>query len=346
MSEQEEGHEGSEPQAPTPIAGASTGFSSTTNMQLLMPWFMGAGWVPKFNGDKTKYLDWQAQVEMMLRAQGLSQQQQVDFIFTSLEGDAKRQAILFNVEDRRDGAKLLGALKRLYGETAKKGQLRSRFYNCKQEPQEGLETLILKLRETYSKWQEKEPGERDGNEDLLDQFATGLQPGTLRTEIHRQLRRNPQLTFSAICTEASALEREQQHGEEETWTRRTFNPRPRESHPNLQTTSIPDMTQLKGELRAELQKELMEQLKSMTAIIAEEVRKQLSPTLQGLPSNNPSSSCSVPPPRRRAPGALSSQTREREFSWDQHGRPICRDCGESGHVQGYCPHRLSRPTGF
>jgi len=47
--------------------------------QFVMPWFMGAAWIPKFDGNRAKFEDWRVQVEAMLRAQGLNEQQQADF---------------------------------------------------------------------------------------------------------------------------------------------------------------------------------------------------------------------------------------------------------------------------
>lgn len=149
------------------------------------------------------------------------------------------------MESRRDSVGLLRALQKLYGDTATKRQLRTQFYNYKQEPQETVETFILKLREMHVKWQEKEPVGGDGEADLLDQFSTGLQPGPLWTEIHRQRLRNPQLTFAAVRTEAEALERELPLGDNAVWNRRTFEPRTRGVQPCFTETPTQDLTQLK-----------------------------------------------------------------------------------------------------
>ncbi|KAL7868397.1 hypothetical protein SRHO_G00097810 [Serrasalmus rhombeus] len=65
-----------------------------------MPWFMGAAWIPKFDGDKTKFGEWRGQVEAMLRAQGLNPQQQADFLLGVLEGEATRGCSLWNLKIR------------------------------------------------------------------------------------------------------------------------------------------------------------------------------------------------------------------------------------------------------
>lgn len=67
-----------------------------------MPWFLGAALVPKFNGDPVKFPEWRTQVEVMLRAQGLSLQQQADFVLGALEGEAKKELQLVKYEvDRK-----------------------------------------------------------------------------------------------------------------------------------------------------------------------------------------------------------------------------------------------------
>ena len=75
--------------------------------QFVMPWFMGAAWIPKFGGEKGKFTEWRAQVEAMLRAQGLNPQQQTDFVLGALEGEAKRELQLVNPSDRETGQKVL-----------------------------------------------------------------------------------------------------------------------------------------------------------------------------------------------------------------------------------------------
>ncbi len=47
----------------------------------------------------------------MLRAQGLNQQQQTDFVLGALEGDAKRELQLVNPRDRDTGQKVLDVWK-------------------------------------------------------------------------------------------------------------------------------------------------------------------------------------------------------------------------------------------
>lgn len=47
------------------------------------------------------YGEWQTHIEAVLRAQGLSSQQKVDFILSALEGKAKQEVLLAE-PDKRD----------------------------------------------------------------------------------------------------------------------------------------------------------------------------------------------------------------------------------------------------
>lgn len=76
---------------------------------MMMPWFMGVPWIPKFNGDQAKisFSEWNGQVQAMLRAQGLNEEQKIDFIFGALEGDPPKLSLTSTA--------ILHELKRLYG---------------------------------------------------------------------------------------------------------------------------------------------------------------------------------------------------------------------------------------
>ncbi|KAG1933728.1 interleukin-1 receptor accessory protein-like 1-A [Pimephales promelas] len=292
---------------------------------------MGGPWIPRFSGEKGKFSSWRSQVEAMLRAQGLTTQQGVDFLLAALDGEARRQARLFKTEEKADAKALLDALQSKYGDGGSRAQRRSRFFSCRQGQDEGVGSFILKLQELYFDWQGREPTLEEEGEYLLDQFTLNLRPGPIQQEIHRQVRRNPQLTFAAVCTEAVALEQEQQHGEDHTWVRRAVTPTVATSPVNTLHCNASDLSQLKSELQAELRKEVTEQLKGLSASIVEEIRKQISPTplmasqpdippLTVIPPQLPSGPTARSRPQQTPPGRGS-------FQWDAEGRPICRDCG-------------------
>lgn len=65
-----------------------------------------------------------------MRVQGLSRQQEADFVLCALEAEAKSQLQLNNQRDKDTGQEGLDILKRLDATT--KEQLRACFFNCKQ----------------------------------------------------------------------------------------------------------------------------------------------------------------------------------------------------------------------
>ncbi|CAL9687354.1 unnamed protein product [Knipowitschia caucasica] len=300
----------------------------------MMPWFMGAAWIPKFGGKRDQFGEWKAQVEAMLRAQGLSQQQQVDFVLGALEGDAKREIMLASANEKDTSAKIMDLLERVYGQPATKAQARMNFFNCKQKTDESINAFVLRLREAFCTWQEKDEGGTGDSDDLLlDQFMVGLRRGLVKQELSRQLRRRDGTTFKAACTEARALEQELQAEEESLVTNRVTTYVP-PKQPVMDPVQIKEQIQseLKVELLGEIKKEIKEQIKSLSSTIVEDIRTQLF--------NHNQSPAGFSPRRQQRPSTPN-------YRWDEQGRPICRNCGHSGHMQRYCPQRpTQRPQDF
>lgn len=122
-------------------------------VNVLMPWFMGGSWVPKFGGgEPSKFQEWRNQIEACIRAQGLNEVQQVDFVLSALEGNAKREILLLVERERNTDVKILNALASLYGGQQPVAQLRIQFFNCKQQPGEGVGPFTLRLRELHHRW--------------------------------------------------------------------------------------------------------------------------------------------------------------------------------------------------
>lgn len=130
--------------------------------------------------------------------------------------------------------------------------------------------FVLRLRELYYRWQERDEGEDEERDDLLlDQVTVGLRAGPIKQELSRQLRRNEQMTFQAMCKEARALEQELQDGEGTTLSQRVTAPASRH-------TTTTNLGELKEQIQAELQQGLiMEQMKALSTNLVEEVRSQL-----------------------------------------------------------------------
>lgn len=312
----------------------ATGASSVSNV-MMMPWFLGGPWVPKF-GDREKSIsfpDWHMQIETFIRAQNLTQTQQVDFVLSTLQGDARREVLLLPADDRNTPDKIFKALTDLYGEQATVVQLRAKFFTCRQQVGEEVGGFVLRLRECLARWREKEPraeGERNDDDEMLrSQLVAGLRSGPIQQELHKLLRRQPTLTFAEVSKEAKAVEREQDHDIEEATSRRTYVPT---KAPNA-GRPVDNWQEIKQTLKAEVLAEVKEEMLTLKDSILGEIRQQFR---ENRPSTRQSDQRGVSRwgndqrPRRR---------RERNPKWDEQGRPICLHCDQPGHMQRDCPER-------
>ncbi|XP_041967792.1 uncharacterized protein LOC121724918 [Alosa sapidissima] len=301
---------------------------------VLMPWFMGGPWIPKFSGKGggATYGEWQAQIEAFLRAQGLSGQQKLDFILSALEGEAKQEVLLAEPDKRDTDTNLFALLKTLYGKAEPVAQLRAKFFQCRQGVDEGVGAFVLRLRELHHRWRAVDPAPVGGDDEMLRaQFLMGLKPGPVQQELQRQPRRLPGLTFAETCTEAKALEKELQQEEAHVCRTQMAQLAP------TATATDPTWQQWKDSLKSELQQELKEQVSALSKNLLEEFKKLHLQDSQGEVIQRirdaPATASSSRPRHTRPAGE------PRSFQWDAQGRPICRDCGESGHVQRFCPRR-------
>lgn len=288
---------------------------------MMMPWFMGVPWIPKFNGDQNKicFSEWNGQVQAMLRAQGLNEEQKIDFISGALEGEAKREMRLLDPTKRSTSTAILHELKKIYGQVIPVAQLRAKFFKCHQQEDETAAAYILRLRELFSTWREHEPaGSAQDETTVRDQLVLGLKPGLVQQELQRQVRRNPRMSFGEVSSELRALEAELKM--EFACASRVSVPQPR------QALATPCPEDWKETVRAELRKEMKDQLnvlkEALTETLTEEIKRQLSPQTNSAVYRD-----MTPPPRGRVQGGrYTPSSRHQSFEWDQQGQPICRGC--------------------
>lgn len=296
-----------------------------------MPWFFGAQFVGRFSGEKetTRFSQWLQQVEAFLRAQSLEPQQGVDFLLSTLDGTAHREAALLPPAHRITPQRLIKALAEKYGDQRSPDTLQEQFFNCRQAHDEDGVAFALRVREYLQRWQMSDP-DRVGNTDkrLRTQFAKGLRNGVTKREL---LRRTPQAT-SEVCREATQIEKEEQEAAGEAATCRVAATSCQRS--SRDEVCLPKaLQQMRDSLRAELQQDLWEQVELLGKTLIEELRGP-----------------------RQIPDAPSTLRGRRQYRqaprealghrWDEQGRPICSDCGEVGHVQRFCPSRSSRQRDF
>lgn len=322
-----------------------TSESSTASNVMIVPWFLGGPWVPKFEGGQGQlsFGQWRAQIESFLRAQNLSVAQRVDFVLSALQGEARREVLLLPDAKRRTAEDIFQELQGLYGEKTTAAQLRTQFFSCKQRPGEGVGAYILRLRECLHQWSQKEELDpRAIDENLTSQLMLGLQPGPVQIELQRLLRRSEPMTFADLCKEAKAVEQEHQQTPEEAHTREVHStPLQDEGHvrraaavaESSTRSSVADWQSVKEALRSEVMAEVREQMSTLKDDLLGEIKQQL----QGLRTQQPQG------PSRQA-GRMDVRPRDqrragRTPQWDEQGRPICLQCGRVGHMQRHCPSR-------
>ena len=173
---------------------AGHGFTLGGTGGMTMPWFMCTLWVPKFAGEEgsTKFGEWRAQMQAMLRAQGLTEIQQVEFDVGALEGCARREVLLVPAERRKTVALVWALLEEIFSRPVPLTVVHSHFFQCRQGLEESLETFLLWLREVHAGWQTRELGDKRVEDEILrDQFLLGLPGGPIKQELQRQVRRRP-----------------------------------------------------------------------------------------------------------------------------------------------------------
>lgn len=175
----------------------------------VMPVFMGAPWAQRFRGpgSELSLQEWKTQTEYLTGLQGLSEQQKLQFVLGSLEGDAKREVQATPGASRANSKAVFDFLTTLYGDATPVAALRAQFFNCRQGPGQTLRSFSLRLREQFTRLKgRRDHGLRDEDTLLQDQFLMGLRDGPIRQSPRLQLRHDPTLSFDDLRQEALFLE--------------------------------------------------------------------------------------------------------------------------------------------
>lgn len=290
---------------------------------MMMPFFMGCPWVQKFNGEnaQVKFGDWKHQVESMLSFQPLTDSQKADILLNLLEGEAKREILTLERQGRDTPKKIFDVLHVLYGENTHVSVLRTRFFNCRQQPQESLKSFSLQLRELFLMLKQRDEAELgDGDAILRDQFIMGLRDSSLRQELRRLVRKTPALSFDEVKMEALALEQEQA----ELWSPSSC----------LAVEKQVPHTQIMTDWKAELKNELLKEMKEQMAEMSKNILSELQDNRTAKDTRR------RPEPRWRSDSGARGARAAPRYEWDQQGRPICATCKETGHFSRSCRSRV------
>ncbi|XP_029917855.1 uncharacterized protein LOC115366482 [Myripristis murdjan] len=288
---------------------------------MMMPIYPGAPWVPKFGGpdSELKYGEWKEQLQGLLEYAGLAEPRKVSILMGALTGLAKRQVQVLAEGDRDTTAKIFSVLDGLYRGRAPIALVRSQFFNCQQNPEEPVQSYILRLRELHRRLQQHDPDEAPTDDHLKEQFLLGLEEGSLLQALRRHARQNPNGTFDALQQEARLLEEDQRGHRTEVTCMAVGG-----------TNSYKSRSQnvdWKQELKQEIMTELKDQLRDWTQELIRELKPRSPP--QGAAYQGQPERVYVPAPTSN--------------SWDTDGKPICRRCKKSGHIARFCKNR-SVPT--
>lgn len=255
----------------------------------------------------------------------------VSMVLGALDGEAKREVMAVEEEDRDTSDKIVKILGDLYGDTTSVAILRSKLFNCRQKPNQSIRSFSLQLRELCLRLKSKDDTGL-GESDLLlrDQFIMGLANGPVRQALKQQVRKTPTLSFSYVQQEAVELESEMG----DHWGQATC----QAVDTGAQPTPPSDWKQ---EMRKELLKEVEEQVAKMTKTILEELRatgrQEAPPRREDFQGRRRAFSDST-----RANPRLNAPRPGPRLQWDSEGKPVCLYCGEVGHIGRNCPSK--QPT--
>lgn len=284
---------------------------------MMMPVYPGAPWLPKFSGLKSdiKYGDWKEQMFGLLNAQDLTELRKVGLLMGALAGEAKLQASVLDTGERDTSVKLFAFLDSLYGDNTPIAVVRSKFFSCVQKPDESLTSFALRLRELHCRLRRHNPDDAPSESALKDQMLLGLSEGPLSQTMRTYARRNPELDFAAIYSEALLLEEEQQgqRGIDATCSA-TFGESRQHSTP---------ISNWKETLKQEILTEVKDQMKGLTHEIMSEIKPLLHYSERKYT------------PRHHGP-TTRPRVRIQGNEWTRDGRPICRQCRQVGHMARSC----------
>lgn len=165
---------------------------------------------PIFSGKSGQRLsEWLEEAQASMRVRHLAANDQADFLYDHLEGEARDKIKYRPSIDRRDPARIIEILRELYGCTDSYVVFQEAFFSRKQQEGETLQEFSLALMSLMAKVKGQAPDGMPNAEALLrDQFNEYVLDGALRRELKQMVRRQPMATLLEVRREAMRWERE------------------------------------------------------------------------------------------------------------------------------------------
>lgn len=193
---------------PTPIQSIPSASSApVTERLVLVPRDRKC---PVFRGRSGLGLEeWLEEVQACMRARHLSPSDQAFFLFDHMEGEPREEIKYRSSTERNDPAKIIAALRELYGCSNSYVALQEAFFSRRQQEGETLQEFSLALMSLMASVRQRAPSDMLNADVLLrDQFVENVVDGSLRRELKQFVRRQPAASLLEVRAEAIRWERE------------------------------------------------------------------------------------------------------------------------------------------
>ena len=264
---------------------------------------------PKFSGSLLAGAltvdEWVEEVEGCIRARPMSAIDQAWFVYDHLEGPAQTEIKFRDRSVREDPEQIFSVLREVYGCTKSYVSLQQRFFDRKQKEGESLQDFSHALMMLMERVTLCGPQAVSNPQTLLrDQFCENVRDHTLRRELKKMVRQNPETSLLDIRKEAIRWVEEGQPSREKFV-------RPLPQTCETQATATSESVGANSSELAELKSMFLKQ------------QAQLDLIAQTLNTS-------------RGAGRSRSFSRGSRFQRAPDGRPICIKCSQPGHIARFC----------
>ena len=159
--------------------------------------------IAKFSGKSTNVEDFVDDIRSVMVSQDMTNSERIEFINSHLEGAAKEELKLYSDKERNDPVKILEILLDAFGNRRSLQQLLKAFYDRRQEEGESIRGFSYSLNKLMSDVVQRNCHVINNvDEALRDHFADNVFDISLRRELKRRIRHDPNLSFLDLREEA------------------------------------------------------------------------------------------------------------------------------------------------
>ncbi len=299
--------------SPSDVGPASSAASSVSTSKVITS--VEVIYVPKdkkmlmFSGDPgtISYYDWVDEVQNSMNYRQYREREQAAFLYDHLEGGAKQEIRYSTLEVRRSPTLILEVLKEAYGHPYSLTASQKRFFDRKQKAGEGLREFSHSLLSLAGDINRCNGGvELCGEQTIRNQFAENVRDSSLRRELKRLIRQDPNIKFSALRREAMLF-----WEEDNVSDRAPYNLAPESTAAECSGITTTNNSVDPDPFLLELRDAMRKQEEKLEELAQQVARLQVSEGRRG-----------------RRP--------RQEPRYDSAGRPICFRCQGVGHIARFC----------